>query len=34
LKKGYQFFENCKRLPDVILSNNGEYVCKSACGGD
>jgi murein L,D-transpeptidase YafK len=34
LRKGYQFFEDCKRLPDIILSNNGEYVCKSACGGD
>jgi murein L,D-transpeptidase YafK len=34
MRKGYQFFENCKRLPDINLNGDGEYICKSACGGD
>jgi murein L,D-transpeptidase YafK len=34
LRKGFQYFEDCKRLPSITLTEKGEYICKSACGGD
>jgi|GEM_PF-296322 len=34
MKKGYQFFEDCKQLPSIILTDKGEYVCKSSCGAN
>ncbi len=34
MKKGYQFFEDCKQLPSIVLTDKGEYICKSDCGGN
>lgn len=34
IRKGYLYFENCKRLFDVTLTDKGEYFFKSGCGGD
>ena len=31
LKTGYQAFEKCKKLPTIVLTNKGEYVCDSEC---
>lgn len=33
IRKGYQYFEDCKRLPSVTLKD-GEYYFKSDCGGN
>ena len=34
LRKGYLAFESCKRLPSITLTDKGEYICKSDCGGN
>ncbi len=34
MRKGYQYFEQCKRLPLVTLSEKGEYFFQSDCGGN
>lgn len=31
LRRGYQAFEQCKRLPSVTMTPKGEYICKPDC---
>ncbi len=31
LKDGYLFFNECKKLPNIIIGSKGEYICKTGC---
>ncbi len=33
LQDGYLFFNECKKLPSIIITDNGTYVCKTGCSG-
>lgn len=32
LKDGYQAFEQCRKLPNIIITAKGDYICKPDCG--
>lgn len=31
LKQGYQFFQDCKKLPEITFNEDGTYSCKTSC---
>ncbi|NJL14363.1 MAG: hypothetical protein HC913_16030 [Microscillaceae bacterium] len=31
LKAGYDFFNECRKLPNITITEKGDYVCQSGC---